>query len=322
MDLRGYTNFKNKDLEKIFLASPRGFCAGVSRAVAILNSVLEKFGPPIYVRHQIVHNRAIVEDFEKKGVIFSENINNIPDGSRVVLSAHGTQPQIYRIAKKKGLIVFDATCPLVTKVHLEAKYYVQRGYFILYIGHKGHQEAIGVLGEVPSASSILISSLEESKSVQPPQTEKLIVLNQTTLSFDDAKKIIAVLQQRFPKMILPPAFDICYATQNRQDAVKKLAQKVELILVIGSKESSNANRLKEVAERKGPTAYLIDGIKDIRSEWFKNVKHIGITASASTPDYVTEKVIKFLRIKNITVEELETIKENIRFPFDLKLIQK
>lgn len=312
----------NNIIEKIYLASPRGFCAGVSRAIAILNFVLEKFGPPVYVRHQIVHNRIVVADFEKKGVIFCEDIEDIPDGSRVVFSAHGTQPQIYDVAKKKRLTVFDATCPLVTKVHLEAKRYAKEGYFILYVGHKRHQESIGVLGEVPPASSILISSLDEAKSVRPVQTEKLIVLNQTTLSFDDTNEIIALLRQRFPKMIQPPSFDICYSTQNRQNAVKELVKKVELVLVIGSKESSNANQLKEVAERKGAIAYLIDGIRDIKSKWLKNIKNVGITAGASTPDYVINDVVKFLQTGNVAVEELGIIKENAHFPFDLQLIQK
>lgn len=309
-------------MEKIYLASPRGFCAGVSRAVAILDFILEKFGPPIYVRHPIVHNRVIIADFEKKGVIFRENIEDIPDGSRVVFSAHGTSPQVYEVAKKKKIIIFDATCPLVTKVHLEAKRYAKEGYFILYIGHKRHQEPIGVLGEVPSTSSILISSLEDAWRIQPPQTNKLITLSQTTLSFDDTKKIIALLQKRFPKMTLPPVFDICYATQNRQNAVKELAKKAELILVIGSKESSNARRLKELAESKGVTAYLIDGKQDIKNQWLKNIKNIGITAGASAPDYVIEDVVKFFQTGNAVIEELETVKENIRFPFDLKLIQK
>jgi 4-hydroxy-3-methylbut-2-en-1-yl diphosphate reductase len=313
---------KFNNLRKIYLASPRGFCAGVSRAIAILNFVIDKFGSPIYVRHQIVHNRTIVADFEKKGVIFNENIDDIPDGSRVVFSAHGTEPQTYEIAKKKKMIVFDAVCPLVTKVHLEAKRYAKEGYFILYIGHKRHQEAIGVLGEVRSSSSALISSLEEAKSIQPEQTEKLIALSQTTVSFDDTNRIITLLQKRFPKMILPPAFDICYSTQNRQNAVKELAKKTELILVIGSKESSNANRLKEVAQKEGVTAYLIDGIQNIQNKWLKNIKNIGITAGASTPDYVINNVVKFFKTDSVAVEELETVRENIKFPFDLKLIQK
>ena len=324
MGLRGHSdiNLRRKYLKKIYLASPRGFCAGVSRAIAILEFILKKYGPPLYVRHQIVHNRTVVADFEKKGVIFTENIDDIPDGSRAIFSAHGTTPQIYKVARKKELVVFDATCPLVNKVHLEAKRYAKEGYFILYIGHKNHQESIGVLGEVPSSSSALISSLEKAKSIRPRQTEKLIALSQTTLSFDDTEKIIALLQKRFPKMILPPAFDICFSTQNRQNAVKELAEKAELILVIGSKESSNANRLKEVAENKGATAYLIDGVQDIKSKWLKNIEYVGVTAGASTPGYLIDSVVKFLQTDNVIVEELETVKENIRFPFDLKLIQK
>jgi 4-hydroxy-3-methylbut-2-en-1-yl diphosphate reductase len=316
------SKLKSNTLEKIYLASPRGFCAGVSRAVAILDLILEKFGPPVYMSHQIVHNRTVVADFEKKGVIFRESIEDIPAGSRVVLSAHGTPPQTYKIAKEKNLTVFDATCPLVSKVHLEAKRYVKEGYFILYIGHKHHQEAIGVLGEVPSASSILISSIEEAKSVKLSQAEKIIALSQTTLSLDDTSEIIALLRQRFPKMILPPSSDICYATQNRQNAVKELAKKAELILIIGSKESSNANQLKGAAKRKGITAYLIEGMRDIKREWLKDIKNIGISAGASTPDYLVNDVIEFLKGENTVIEELETIKENIRFPFDLKLIQK
>jgi 4-hydroxy-3-methylbut-2-en-1-yl diphosphate reductase len=314
---------KSDTLKKIYLVSPRGFCAGVSRAIKILNFVLENFGPPIYVRHQIVHNRTVVADFEKRGVVFSENIQDVPDSSRVVFSAHGTPPQIYKDAKMKKLTIFDAACPLVAKVHFEAKRYAKEGYLILYIGHKHHQEPIGVLGEVPPTSSMLISSLEEAKSIKPTQTEKLVALSQTTLSFDDTNKIIALLKQRFPKIILPPSFDICYSTQNRQNAVKELAKKAKLILVIGSKESSNANRLREVAQIEGATAYLIDNRQDIKSKWLKNVKYIGITAGASTPDYVIESVVKFLKTgNNAVVEEIETVKENIKFPFDLKLIQK
>lgn len=316
-----WDNTKSNTLKRIYLASPRGFCAGVSRAIAILNFVLEKFGPPLYVRHQIVHNRTVVADFEKKGVIFIENIDGIPNSSRVVFSAHGTAPQIYEAAKKKGLIVFDATCPLVTKVHLEAKRYAKEGYFIFYIGHKRHQESIGVLGEILSDSAALISSLEEARSIKPPQIEKLIALSQTTLSFDDTKEIITFLQQRFPKMILPPVFDICYATQNRQNAVKQLVKKAQLILVIGSKESSNANQLRKIAKKEIKT-YLIDGAQNIRSNWLKNISYVGVTAGASTPDYVINDVIRFLQTDNAVVEELETVKENIHFPFDLKLIQK
>jgi len=313
---------KSNTLEKIYLASPRGFCAGVLRAVLILDSVLEKFGKPIYVCHQIVHNRTVVGNFKKKGVVFIEDINDIPDKSYVVFSAHGVPPQFYEVAKNKKLNVFDATCPLVNKVHLEVKRYVKEGYYILYIGHKNHPEPIGVLGEVSSASSVLIDSLKKAKLIRPPQTERLIILNQTTLSMDDTKKNITLLKKRFSKIILPPSSDICFSTQNRQNAVKKLAKKVKIVLVIGSKESSNSNRLREAAEKEGAKAYLIDGVKDVKKEWLKNVKSVGITAGASAPNNIIDDVVKFLRTKNTIVKEIETVKENIRFPFDLKLLQK
>lgn len=315
-------NISLKKLNKIYLASPRGFCAGVTRAVAILDAVIEKHGPPVYMRHHIVHNRTIVANFQKKGAIFVEDINEIPDGSNVVFSAHGTPPHIYDQAKKKKLKIFDATCPFVHKVHMEAKYYAKQGFFIFYIGHKGHPEPIGVLGEISSSPAILINSLEEAKSVQPPQADILTVLTQTTLSFDDTKEIISILKKRFPSMTIPSVFDICYATQNRQNAVKELAKKADLILVIGSKESSNSNQLKITAEKEGSTAHLIDGVQDINIKWLKDIKNIGITAGASAPDHVINSVVNFLKKDNIPVEELLTVKENMHFPFNLISIQK
>jgi 4-hydroxy-3-methylbut-2-enyl diphosphate reductase len=301
-------------LKKIYLASPRGFCAGVERAVKIVDILLKKFGPPIYIRHQIVHNRSIISHFEKKGAIFIKNLKEIPDNSRVVFSAHGCSQIIYQQAKKKKLKVYDATCPLVTKVHLEAKRYYQEGYFIFYIGHKNHPEAEGVLGEIPASSAVLIQTVEEAKKIRPPQKEKLIVLTQTTLSYDETKKIINWLKKKFPKLILPPAFDICFATQNRQNAVKALAKKTDLILVVGSKNSSNSNRLKEVAEKAGTTAYLIDDISEINISWLKEVENLGITAGASAPDYIIDKVIRYFSDSAALIKELITIKENISFP--------
>lgn len=284
--------------KKIYLASPRGFCGGVKRAVDILDQVLQKHKPPIYVRHQIIHNRHVISDFEKRGVIFVEDINNIPNGSVVVFSAHGSPPDLYRKAKKKKLQIYDAVCPLVTKVHLEAKKYSQQGYFIFYIGHKDHPEPIGVLGEVSDQSIILIETLEDAEKIIPPQTDRLIVLTQTTLSFDDTKQIINCLKRRFTKLIQPPAFDICYATQNRQNAVKALAKKVDLVLVIGSKESSNSNRLKEVAEKEGVSSYLINDISEIKNSWFKDVEKLGITAGASAPKYLIDEVVKYFTYEN------------------------
>ncbi|TRZ51226.1 4-hydroxy-3-methylbut-2-enyl diphosphate reductase [bacterium] len=301
-------------LKKIYLASPRGFCAGVERAVKIVDILLRKFGPPIYVRHQIVHNQSIISHFEKKGTIFIENLKEIPDNSKVVFSAHGCSQIIYQQAKKKKLKVYDATCPLVTKVHLEAKRYYQEGYFIFYIGHKNHPETEGVLGEIPDGHAALIQTIEETKKIQPPQKEKLIVLTQTTLSCDDTKNVIDLLRKRFPKLILPPAFDICFATQNRQNAVKALAKKTDLILVVGSKNSSNSNRLKEIAEKTGTAAYLIDGISEINVSWLEKVENLGITAGASTPDYVINQVIGYFANNKVRVEELITVKESVSFP--------
>ncbi|PIQ72399.1 4-hydroxy-3-methylbut-2-enyl diphosphate reductase [Candidatus Roizmanbacteria bacterium CG_4_10_14_0_2_um_filter_36_35] len=306
-----------KKLKKIYLVSPRGFCAGVKRAVEVVNLVLQKYKTPIYVRHQIVHNRHVISDFEKKGVIFIEDINEIPDNSIVVFSAHGSSTDLYQIAKRKKLKIFDAVCPLVNKVHVEAKKFYGQGFFIFYIGHKNHPEAIGVLKEVPDKSIVLIKTLEDAKKTIPPQTDKLIVLTQTTLSFDDTKEIINCLKKRFPKLILPPAFDICYATQNRQNAVKELAKKADLVLVIGSKESSNSNRLKEVAEKSGKRAYLINDKSEIKTSWLENVENLGITAGASAPKYLIEEVVNYFKKQGVEIEELTVIKENISFPLPI-----
>ena len=302
-----------KKLKKIYLISPRGFCAGVKRAVDIVNLVLQKYKPPIYIRHQIVHNSHVISDFKKRGVIFIEDINNIPDGSVVIFSAHGSSLNLYQIAKRKKLKIFDAVCPLVNKVHLEAKRYSKQGYFIFYIGHKNHPEAIGVLGEVSNQSIILIETLKEAKKIIPPQTDKLIVLTQTTLSFDDTKQIINCLKRRFIKLIQPPAFDICYATQNRQNAVKELAKKVDLVLVIGSKESSNSNRLREVVEKSGKQAYLIDDKSEIQPSWLEKVENLGITAGASAPKYLIDEMISYFSKQKVKIEELIVVKENTHF---------
>lgn len=303
-----------KKLKKIYLVSPRGFCAGVKRAVDIVDLILQKYKPPIYVRHQIVHNSHVISDFKKRGVVFIEDINDIPDGSVVIFSAHGSSPNLYQIAKRKKLKIFDATCPLVNKVHLEAKKYSQQGYFIFYIGHKNHPEAIGVLGEVSDRSVVLIETIGDAEKVISSQTDKLIVLTQTTLSFDDTKEVINRLKRRFPKLIQPPVFDICYATQNRQNAVKELAKKVDLVLVIGSKESSNSNRLREVAENSGKRAYLINDRSEIQPSWLENVENLGITAGASAPKYLIEEVVEYFLKQKVIVEELSVVKENIKFP--------
>lgn len=305
---------KKFNIKTIHLASPRGFCAGVERAVDILGKVLERYGPPVYSRHAIVHNRRVVSDFEKKGAIFVEDIHQIPDGSRVVFSAHGSPPEFYEIAKQKNFKLFDAMCPLVLKVHIEAKKYASEGYYIFYIGHRGHPEPEGVMGNVKNNSIKLIGSETEALNVKPPQEDKLIVLTQTTLSFDDTKKIIETLKKRFPKLILPPAFDICYATQNRQVAVKSLSKKVEVVIIIGSPASSNSNRLREVAEREGKKSYMIDSTSAIKDTWFENVENVGISAGASSPENLVNEVIDYIKNKDTKIFEEHVIKEKVYFP--------
>lgn len=302
------------NIDNIYLAGPRGFCAGVERAVDVLERVLKKYGSPVYSRHAIVHNRTIVADFKKRGVIFVEDLNEIPDGAIAVFSAHGSPPSFYETARKKNLKLYDAMCPLVLKVHLEAKRYAKTGYFIFYIGHRGHPEPIGVMGNISPALITLVETAEEALKIVPPQKEKLIVLTQTTLSFDDTKEIIINLKKKFKNLIIPPAFDICYATQNRQLAVKELAKKSKIVFVIGSAESSNSVRLKEVAEKEGAKAYLIDQTSDIKNEWLDKIENVGITAGASAPEHLVVELVQYLRGKNTKVEELTTIKENVFFP--------
>jgi len=301
-------------IKKIYLAKPRGFCAGVKRAVEIVNRVLQKYGTPLYVKHQIVHNRQVVADFEKRGVIFIEDLQEVPDGSVIIFSAHGSPPSVYQEAKKKNLRFFDACCPLVTKVHLEAKKYANNDYFIFYIGHKKHPEAVGVLAEVSPDSIVLIETVVEAQKVNPPQTEKLIILSQTTLSLDDTSNITNLLKKRFPRVIQPPASDICFSTQNRQIAVKKLAEKVDLILVIGSPESSNSQRLREVAEKEGVKTYLVDQVSEIKPEWLVGSKILGITAGASVPDQLINRVVNYFKKPGVSLVELEAVHENISFP--------
>jgi len=310
--------FVANNLKKICLASPRGFCGGVKRAVTIVDLVLKKHKAPIYVRHEIVHNKHVVNDFKNKGVIFIEDIDHVPDNSVIILSAHGSPPLIYEKAKQKNLIVYDATCPLVFKVHLEAKRYAKEGYFVIYIGHKNHPEGVGVLGEL-TRNYELIENLEQAKLLKLPQTQKVVVLTQTTLSFDDTKEIINHLQKQYPNLIKPPIFDICYATQNRQLAVKALVKKVDLILVVGSKNSSNSNRLKDVAIAAGKKAYLINDESEINKEWFNNIANIGVIAGASAPETAIQSVVKYLSQGRSIVEELEFIKENIQFPLPSNL---
>ncbi|OGY07181.1 MAG: 4-hydroxy-3-methylbut-2-enyl diphosphate reductase [Candidatus Blackburnbacteria bacterium RIFCSPHIGHO2_02_FULL_39_13] len=309
-------------IKTVYLAKPRGFCAGVSRAILIVEKALEKYGSPIYVKHAIVHNIHVVEDLKKKGAIFVETIEEIPDGSTAIFSAHGSSPQEHEEAKKKNIKVIDAMCPLVGKVHLEAKTYAQKGCPIIYIGHKGHLEGLGVKGEVDRVRGKfhLIDSLEEAKAFSLDGQTPVAILTQTTLSVFETKDILKTLMQKFPQAILPPQKDICFATENRQEAVKLLGQKAEVVLVIGSQTSSNSNRLKEVAQSSGCKAYLIDDVSFVDSSWLDGMSTVGITSGASAPEYLVEQLIEYF--KNLGVSDfqyIEAAKENLVFPLPKEL---
>lgn len=300
---------------QIILAEPRGFCAGVTRAIEIVERALQKFGAPIYVRHEIVHNKFVVEDLRKKGAIFVEEIADIPENSLVIFSAHGVSDKVESDAKIRGLKIIDATCPLVSKVHREAKKYEEGDYEIILIGHKGHPEVEGTSGRVKKPV-LLVSDELEAEAVKINNPDKIAYVTQTTLSVNDTKKIVDVLEKRFPQMQQGLATkDICYATQNRQDAVKELSHQVDLILVLGSQNSSNSNRLRDLGAESVPS-YLINGASDIDPAWLDNVENIGITAGASAPEILVEEVIaklKTLSDENIEVKGMNGIKENIHF---------
>lgn len=303
---------------KIYLAKPRGFCAGVERAIRILELSLEKFGAPIYVRHAIVHNERVVSEFEKKGVIFVEDIEEIPEGSIVVFSAHGVSPEIKEKAKRRNLKVIDATCPLVEKVHIEAKNYADKGYTIFLIGHKNHVETRGTVGEAPN-KIIIIENENDLKNLEGKNFEKIAILTQTTLSVDDSREIIEKIKERFKNVEKPRIDDICYATQNRQDAVKKIAPFVDIFLIVGSKESSNSNRLKEIAERYGAKAFLINNRDEI-PENINDVKAVGVTSGASTPENIVNEIIERLQELGANeIIEIEGTEEKIRFQLPKEL---
>ena len=307
----------------IKLANPRGFCAGVDRAIEIVNRALEVFGPPIYVRHEVVHNKFVVEDLRARGAIFVEELDQVPDNYIVIFSAHGVSKAVRDEADRRGLKVFDATCPLVTKVHMEVVRYSREGRECVLIGHAGHPEVEGTMGQYDSSnggSIYLVENEEDVARLQVRQPESLAFVTQTTLSMDDTSKVIDALRQRFPNVGGPRKDDICYATQNRQDAVKQLAVECDLVLVVGSPNSSNSNRLRELAERIGTPAYLIDGAEDLKREWFEGVEKIGITAGASAPEVLVRGVIEQLRAWGATgAEELEGRPENITFSMPKEL---
>jgi 4-hydroxy-3-methylbut-2-enyl diphosphate reductase len=300
-------------VEKVLLAAPRGYCAGVDRAVEIVERALGRFGSPIYVRKQIVHNIHVVRDLEAKGAVFVEELDEVPAGSTVVFSAHGVAPEVYREASERELRVIDATCPLVTKVHNEAKKFARDGFHIVLIGHEDHEEVIGTMGEAP-ASITLIGEPEEAGALRLPQDEKVAYLSQTTLSVDETTDVIGRLRARFPMIVGPPRDDICYATQNRQEAVKTLAKDADVVLVIGSDNSSNSNRLREVAESLGARAYLIDDETEIDESWLEGARRVGITSGASAPEWLVERVLEWFRARGTTdVEEVRVVDEDVHF---------
>jgi 4-hydroxy-3-methylbut-2-en-1-yl diphosphate reductase len=299
--------------QKLLLAKPRGFCAGVDRAIEVVNMALGLFPGPIYVRKQIVHNRHVIESFLAKGVIFVEEIAEVPDGALVIFSAHGVSPEVRSSATARRLQVIDATCPLVTKVHLEAVRFRNEGRSIILVGHRGHEEVAGTMGEVPGHVQ-LVGSPEEAERVEVPDSDRVAVVTQTTLGVDDANAIIDVLRRRFPKLVTPSSDDICYATQNRQTAVKSLAHRAGLVLVLGSDNSSNSQRLREVAEDCGARSYLIDDASEIEPAWLEGIDCVAVTAGASAPEHLVEAVVSYFRGLGVTeVEEVEAVEERVTF---------
>ena len=311
---------------QIKLANPRGFCAGVDRAIEIVNRALEVFGPPIYVRHEVVHNKFVVEDLRNRGAVFVEEIDQVPDDVIVIFSAHGVSQAVRQQAEDRGLKVFDATCPLVTKVHMEVTRYSRDGRECILIGHAGHPEVEGTMGQYDASNGGAIYLVEDEDdvarlSVRDPQ--RLAFVTQTTLSMDDTAKVIDALRARLPAIDGPRKDDICYATQNRQDAVKQLAVECDVVLVVGSPNSSNSNRLRELSERMGTPAYLIDGASEIQAAWLQGVGKIGVTAGASAPDVLVRQVIEHLHAQGATgAEELAGKEENIVFsvPKELRIV--
>lgn len=300
--------------EKILLAAPRGYCAGVDRAVQTVERALELYGAPVYVRKEIVHNKHVVEQLQERGAIFVDELNDsIPEGAITVFSAHGVSPAVYQDAERRGLKTIDATCPLVTKVHREAVKFAENGYTIILIGHDGHEEVEGTMGEAPDAI-VLVEAIEDVDRLEVDDPERLAFITQTTLSVDETEAIITRLRERFPKIVGPRTDDICYATTNRQAAVKQLASLSDLVLVIGSENSSNSNRLVEVAREQGAESFLIDNEQQVRPEWLDGVKTLGISSGASAPEELVQQLVKRLSTGGETVvEEMTVVEENVRF---------
>ena len=301
-------------VQEILLAEPRGFCAGVDRAIDIVEAAIAKFGRPIYVRHEIVHNTYVVNDLKTKGAIFIEELSDVPPGATLVFSAHGVSKAVQAEAEARGFTIFDATCPLVTKVHVEVAKLHKEGYEFIMIGHKGHPEVEGTMGQLPNGIH-LVEDVHDVSKVQPSQTELLAVVTQTTLSVDDAAEILQAVKLRFPKVREPKQQDICYATQNRQDAVKLMAPEVDVLVVVGSPTSSNSNRLRELGSRMGADSYMIDSADELQNEWFVGKHRVGLTAGASAPEVLVQDVILRLRALGATsIRKLDGVTETIKFP--------
>jgi len=304
---------------RVVLAQPRGFCAGVERAIEIVERALAKFGPPIYVRHEIVHNRHVVEDLRTRGAVFVDELDEIPPGSMTVFSAHGVAKRVEELAAERHLPVFDATCPLVAKVHAEGRRYAAQGREIVLVGHAGHAEVEGTIGQIPGKVH-LVQTVEDVAALQVGSAGCLAYITQTTLSVDDTRGIIAALQGRFPSIVGPDVRDICYATQNRQQAVHDLAKQVDLILVVGSKNSSNSNRLHEIGQELGKPSYLIDDASALERHWFAGVETVGLTAGASAPEMLVQGVLDGLRrFRQVDVSTLAGVAEDVRFKFPAEL---
>jgi 4-hydroxy-3-methylbut-2-enyl diphosphate reductase len=307
---------------EVLLANPRGFCAGVERAIEIVERALVQYGAPIYVRHEIVHNKSVVEDLRRKGAVFVEELDEVPAGATVIFSAHGVAQAVRRHAEARGLKVFDATCPLVTKVHVEVTRMLRAGYEIVMIGHRGHPEAEGTMGQA-EAGMHLVETVEDVARVEVRDPARLAYVTQTTLSVDDAQAIIAALKARFPQIRGPKKDDICYATQNRQDAVKVMTPRCDVVIVVGSPNSSNSNRLREVAENMGAQAYMVDSAADLRPEWVAGKRRVGVTAGASAPEVLVEQLVARLRELGAgSVQQLEGITERVVFTLPRELARQ
>ncbi|HEY2040318.1 MAG TPA: 4-hydroxy-3-methylbut-2-enyl diphosphate reductase [Edaphobacter sp.] len=314
-------NGTSSTTKRVLLLKPRGFCAGVVRAIDIVRIALETFGAPIYVRKEIVHNSYVVNDLAKKGAIFVNELDEVPEGARVIYSAHGVSPAVRQRAKDRGLKVVDATCPLVTKVHVEAIKFARQGYSLVLVGHRDHEEVEGTQGEAPEVTQV-VSTVEEVEALMVPDPDKVAYLTQTTLSLDEAKYMIDALKKKFPNIVGPHAQDICYATENRQTAVKNVAHGADVVLVVGSRNSSNSNRLVEVSQNLGTNSYLIDKAEDIRPEWLEGMNAIAVTAGASAPEVLVQEVVSYLQTKGYgSVSEVEVMPENVRFGLPPEIVQ-